>query len=725
MTHPRMTAASAAAAFSAIMLVGTALPTLATPPLVPPVGPSRPLDLPKVVERTLPNGLRLVILEDHRQPAVWMRLALPAGSIRDPKDRVGLAAMAAGLLNKGTTTRTQEQIASTVDSLGATLGASADDDFLVVSANCLTPHAGTLADLMADITLRPAFAQPEIARYRTQAISSYRSSLAEGATLADLAAARLIYGAHPYGNFSLGTPETLPRITQSDLQQFHATYFAPNAGTLFLVGDITPAGAEALAKQAFGDWDKKEVPALPPPPRKPAGAGANGKPRVTIIDRPGSAQTEVRIATLSPGYSDPSRVPAQVATAVLGLGQFEGRLTQEIRVKRGLTYGASSYFDRKKQAGEFLISTFTKNASTGQVVDIALGEVNKLRQTPPPAAELADRKRFLTGSFAVSVASPAQLVSRLQTYTLLGGGPSDLEKYTQRVEAVTPQQIRQIINSIPVGAGQVVLVGDAKAIQSQLKGFGPVTVVKQDELDLLSPTLKGAAAAAPKAPAPTPEQSAAGRALLDAAIAAHGGEAFLNLKSLKATGSGELTPPGSPSAVPVDSLTLVTSAPDRVRLDMTLGAFGQVILAAPGGGQPGWVSFGGSVQNQPIPGTFGDPTAILRQARAASYSVQPLTTPASPSADGKALQGFAITDPNGRVTNVYAEADTHLMRRLEAKQGTTTAVVQLGGYKNVGGVQLPGQITLTANGQNVLALTLTDYTINPTVADAQFARPKE
>ena len=371
---------------------------------IPPVGVTKSLNLPTVVERTLPNGLRLVILEDHRQPAVWMRLALPAGSIRDPQNKVGLATMTAGLLNKGTTTRTQEQIAATVDRLGATLGASADDDYLVITSNGLTPYAPTLLDLMADITLRPAFDAKEVNRLRTQTLSSIRAALGTPATLADAAAARLVYGAHPYGNFSIGTPETLAQITPDDLKAFQAAYFVPNGATFFIAGDITPDKAESLVSGAFGAWEKKDTPPLPEPPA--VSAATEGKPQITIIDRPGSAQTELRIATLAPGYGDASRIPAQVATAVLGLGQFEGRLTKEIRVKRGLTYGAASTFDRKKQAGEFYISTFTKNASTGQVVSIALGEVDKLKQTPPPTDELADRKRFLTGTFAVSVADP-------------------------------------------------------------------------------------------------------------------------------------------------------------------------------------------------------------------------------------------------------------------------------------------------------------------------------
>lgn len=690
----------------------------APPSPIPAIGAARPLKLPAVFQKTLPNGLRLIVLEDHRQPAVWIKLAMPAGAIRDLRDKAGLSSMTAGLLDQGTATRTQEQIAAAVDSFGASLDASSDSDFLSVSASCLTPHLPAIFELLADITLHPAFAPEEVDRARTQTLSAIRSNLAQPATLATQAAARLVYGSHPYGNIASGTPETLAKITPDDLKTFHDTYFAPNGATLFFAGDITPKRAESLASAAFGAWAAKEMPPLPPPPSAPA-ATTDGKPRVTIIDRPGSAQTEVRIAAPAAGYSDPSRVAASVATAVLGVGQFGGRLTVEIRVKRGLTYGAASTFARNEQAGEFIVNTFTKNASTGEVVHIALDELSKLGKTPPSAQELADRKRFILGSFAVSVASPSSLLGRLETYTLLGGGPDDLTKFTPRVEAVTPQQVSEILGGIPLAQTQVVLVGDAKAISDQVKDIGPVTVISQDNLDLLSPTLTK------PQPPPTAAELSEGKALLDAAVAAHGGETFLAIKSLKATGAGELAPPGMGISLPVDSLTLTTAVPDRVLLRMSVGAMGEIILGAPGGGKPGWVSVGGGVQDQPFSGAFGDPTAVLRLAVGMGFPARPVTDTVLPSLDGKPLQAVAVTGPSGTVYILSIDSETHLLRRVEVMGTKTGAIVHLGAYQVVGGVQLPGQIMLLVNGQQVLSMTLKGYTLNAPVSDAVFEKPKE
>jgi zinc protease len=721
-----VTTATLAAAALTLLPGGTVARGQEPNPALPSLAAPKPLTLPDIVERTLPNGMKLVLLEDHKQPALWMSLALPAGSIRDPKEKVGLAAMTASLLDKGTTTRSESQIADTVDGVGATLGANADDDYLTVSANGLSSYADILFGLMADLTMNATFPDIERERYRTQTLSSIAASLGQPGTLADLALARLVYGDHPYGNFSLGTPQTLPTITQADLKSFRDTYFAPNAATLFIVGDITPAQAEERAAKAFGGWQKKDVPAPPPAPKATDGAG-DGRPRVYIIDRPGAAQTEIRIGELTTGYNDPKRIPANVASTVLGGGAFGNRLTQEIRVKRGLTYGVGSYFSRNKEAGQFAITTFTKNATTGEVVNLALSEVKKLQDAPPPDAELADRKTFLTGSFAVSVATPAGVLRRLIPAVLYGDGPQDLTAYTGKVQAVTPVVVQDIFKEMSLGVTDIVLVGDAKEIQPQVASLGTVTVITPDELDLLSPTLKGNAAK-PTASA-SAEDAAKGKALLDATIKAHGGDAFLALKSLTFSGKGELTAPQAQGGakIPIDSLTLVSALPDRSRMDMITG-FGPITTASPGGGKPTWISFGGQVQDPPGGGGSGgslDPAALLIRAAKNGYSVVALPDADAPTADGKKLKGFAITDDRGKTSNVFVEPDTSLVRRVDNKTPNGSATVVIGGYKKAeGGLMVPTALELLVNGQQQLALTFTGVELNKAVNDTPFERPK-
>ena len=701
---------------------------------VPPLAAARPLALPRVAEDTLPNGLRLVILEDHKQPALWMQLALPAGSIRDPNAKVGLASMTAQMLTKGTASHSEAQIADTVDGLGANLSAGAGADFLSVSASGLSVHADTLFNLLADVTLNPTFPAQELERARNQTLNGVRVSLSQPATIANAALNRLVYGAHPYGNFTAGTPQTLTGLTRDDLVKFHDTYFAPNQATLFLVGDITPAQARARAQAVFGNWAKKDVPAPPAPPAPLAAPAANARPQITILNRPGAAQTEVRIGTLTSGYNDPNRYVGSVATAVLGLGQFEGRLTREIRVKRGLTYGAASFFSRNKDAGEFGISTFTKNASTAEVVKLALDEAQKISANEPPADELQDRKTFLEGSFAVSVATPTGVLARLVPAVLFGGGPGDLTKFTDRIQSVTGSQASEIMRSLHLNAPQVVLVGDAKAIQKDVEALGTVRVIPAASADLQSPTLQGTA---PTGNAPgtggagdkgntggggakaTPAEAAEGKARLAATIKAHGGETFLNVKTMVLKGKGEVMDPNGqfPGALPVESLTLTIAAPDKVRADLT--SIAPLAFGTAGGASGEWMSIAGAVQKGPAGLSSAiNPIKLLRDAYMQNYATRGLPK----SADGQTA--FAVTLPDGRDVTVYTDAATNLTSRMELPATNGRLAVLLGSYKNTQGVQFPGTLKVVQNNTTFLNLTFTDFAVNGPVDNAIFARPK-
>jgi zinc protease len=700
----------------------------------PPLGPPHPLILPTVVQQTLPNGLKLVLLEDHRQPALWLRLSLPAGSIRDPQDRVGLAAMTASLLNEGAGSRTADQIADLVDGIGANLGASAGDDTLTVSARGLSAYSDTLFSLLADITLRPTFPKEELERARNQTLNDLNFSLSQPETMAGIAIDRLVYGAHPYGNLSTGTPKTLAAITQDDLKRFHDTYFAPNVATLFLVGDITAAQAQHQALAAFGSWARKELPPAPAPPLPPA---TTGKPQITLIDRPGAAQTQIRIGALTSGYSDPNRTVATLATVVLGAGNFEGRLNQEIREKRGLAYGASSFISRNRDAGAFEITTFTKNASTGEVIQLALEEAHKIATVDVPSQELADRKSYYQGEFAISVATPDGLLARLVPAVLYGNGPADLTTLTDKIGTVTPDQIRAVMGALNLSAPQIVLVGDAKAILDQVKPLGDVRVIPFDSVDLLSPTLQAPGVTTTtgvgQAPTATAEELAAGKARMEAVIKAHGGDAFLNLKTLRAKGKGAVTPPGGQLAAKlnVEMLTLALATPDRVRIELTTG-FGDITLGVPGGSATPWLNALGSVQDLPadvsalIP--LFNPGQLLGQAQAKNYAIRALpdTEDGKPiTADGKPLQGFAITDDRGNTTEVYADPQTNLVRRLAVRSPKgDPLVVSMGDYHVTDGMQFPGTVRAAQGANTLFDFTFTSFEVNKPLDATLFARPQ-
>jgi zinc protease len=701
--------------------------TLKPVKVMPPLGAPHPLHLPAVVERTLPNGLRIVLLEDHAQPALWMRLALPAGSIRDPRNRVGLAQMAAALLTKGTTTRTEAQIADTTDGLGASVGAGADSDYLTISASGLSSYRDTLFDLLADVTLRPTFPTVEIDRYRTITLTNITQSLADGGTLADIAFNRRLYGSHPYGDFATGTPVSLPEITQEDLATFHKTYFTPNVATLFVAGDITLDQATAKATAAFGEWERHAVPSLPSAPRP---LPTTAEPQITLIDRPGSAQTQIRIGTVILGASDPKRYIASVTAGILGAGNDNGRLTREVRVKRGLTYFIGSDFGRRAQAGAFEINTFTKTPTTAEVLRLTMAEAAKLAQDAPAQNELVESKTLLNGSFALSVATTPGLLGRLQSATLYGNGASDLTLRSDRIQAVTAPEVSETLRNLNLRGLQIVLVGDAKAIEKDVQPLGKVTVIPADALDLLSPTLLPQKTAGNDAPIvkPTTAEIEAGRALLAVTIKAHGGEAFMNLKQFELRGKGEISPPDQGIKLPVDRAILTFVPPSRSRYDLRT-LFGSVILATDKDGT-GWLSALGQIKDAPQGiGSVGDPMDLLRRASQDGFTVRPLAVKTGDKpvadADGTSLRGFTVTDnSNNRSARVYVEADSGLMRRVVVAESKGDLTILLGSYHNTGGVQLPGSLEITQNGKTFVTLTFDSFAVNKPVDDALFTRPK-
>ncbi len=438
----------------------------------------------------------------------------------------------------------------------------------------------------------------------------------------------------------------------------------------------------------------------------------------------------MRIGVLTSGYNDPNRIAGTVATAVLGLGQFDSRLTREIRVKRGLTYGAASFFSRHKDAGEFEISTFTKNASTGEVVKLALEEARKIGVGEVPNAELQDRKTFLQGSFAVSVATPSGVLTRLVPAVLYGNGPADLTGYVERVQAVTGSQVPEIMRGLHLNAPQVVLVGDAKAIQKDVESIGTVRVIPSGSVDLLSPTLEGTgdksqgagtgagnSGAGAKA---TTEEMAAGRAMLAATVKAHGGDAFLNLKSMVLKGKGELTDPTGqlPGAIPIETLTLTIVMPDKVRAD--LGAGFPIAFGTEGGNSAEWLTVAGMEQAAPAGlGSALNPIKLLRDAYTQNYPTRPL-----PKSGNGAETGYVITTDKGVAVRVYVDPATNLATRMVLPTKTAQVIVLMGSYQTAKGVKIPGTLKVSQGNMTLLDLTFTDIAVNTTVDNAIFAKPK-
>jgi len=442
---------------------------------------------PAVTEARLDNGLRVLVAGKPGLPLVSARLSFDAGSADDGAGKAGLAALTAALLSQGTATRTAPQIATEIEQLGATVGASSGPDFTNIYANAPSDVFPRTVALMADLVRHPTFAAEELERQRTQTLDGLKVTLSTPGPVAAQAAGRVIYGDAAYGAPGSGTLTSLPAITRDDVAAFHATRYRPSDATLVFTGDITPEAARELAQQAFGDW--REPAAAAGPAASPAGKTL--APRVVVIDQPGAGQAAVVVALRSVPRSDAAYFPLTVGNTLLG-GSFTSRLNQEIRIKRGLSYGTRSSLGVRRDDGLFTASAQTRNDAAVEVSDLILAEVERLGATQPTDSELTTRRAILTGAFGQSLETVDGLGALIANLALYDLPMSDLASYASSVEAVEgPAMQVAFADALPVNQASLVIVGDASKFLDALRAKHPnVEVIPLSSLNLDGAALK-------------------------------------------------------------------------------------------------------------------------------------------------------------------------------------------------------------------------------------------
>ncbi len=453
---------------------------------IPAAGPEGDLATPAVADFRLDNGLRVLVAPTEGVPLVSARLSFDAGT-RDDAGKPGLAQMTAGLLTQGTTTRAAPQIAAEIEGLGATVGAGAGVDFTNVFANAPANVFPQALALMADVVRNPTFAQEELDRLRDQALDGLRVQLSQPGPVASQAVGRVIYGDAPYGAPGGGTTTSLPTITRDDVARFHARAYGPNEATLVFSGAITTEQARALAEQAFGDWTTAPV----ADQAVPAAAGPVLAPRVVVIDQPGAGQAAVVVAVRGVSRTDADYFPLSLGNTVLG-GGYSSRLNQEVRIKRGLSYGAGSNLGVRADEGVFTASAQTRNDAVPAVAELILSEIGRMGTERISEAELGPRRAVMLGGFGRSLETVDGLGGFVANLALYDLPMSELAAYAGNVRAVTPEQIEAAFaRHLPGSEASLVIVGDAAQFIEALRAKYPnVEVIPLSELNLNSATLR-------------------------------------------------------------------------------------------------------------------------------------------------------------------------------------------------------------------------------------------
>lgn len=442
--------------------------------------------LPVPVETRLANGLRLVVVERHDLPIVTAALVATGGAATDPQARSGASSLASELLTKGTKTRSATEIARAIESLGGSIAAGADRDGASIGVTVKSDQIAPAMTILADVATAPAFAPEEIERARAQAIDGLTVAFKNPAQLAAYVASRAVFGDEPYGAPVSGTPASLAALTRADLLRSYTLTWTPRQSALVMVGDITPAAARALAERRFGGWR-----ALPNPVKIVDRDPPAPAPRVIVVDLPDAGQAGVVVARAGIARSDASFYPLSVANTVLG-GGFSSRLNQEIRIKRGLAYGAGSSLQALRRPGSVSARTQTKNATAPEVVALIVAEMKRMGAQPVPASELDTRKAVLVGGFGRAIETTGGVADILCDYIVQDVPLTELARYTRAVEAVDPAAVqRAAATLLDPQAASIVVVGDAKQFLEPLrKAYPKLEVVPASALELDSAALK-------------------------------------------------------------------------------------------------------------------------------------------------------------------------------------------------------------------------------------------
>jgi predicted Zn-dependent peptidase len=417
------------------------------------------LHMPPHEKYVLKNGLTVLLLEKHGVPIINLYAIVKTGSAADPAGEEGLASITAGLLRKGTKARTAQQFAADLDYIGGAFDAEAGADFSSVSTEFLTKDLARGLELFSDSVLHPTFPQAEVEKLLAQAVDGVRGAKDDPQQVLGLYYYGYLYGTHPYGRPAGGDEVSLQRIKRDAIVKFYETNYASGNTLLAVAGEFNGAEMRKKLDDVFGGWPARAVAA----PSIAAPAPAKSK-RLLLVDKDDATQTYFALGNVGIARNDPDRVAIRVVNTIFG-GRFTSELNEALRVESGYTYGASSFFDARKAPGPFGIFSFTKNETTTPALDLAVQVLQKLHKQGVTDEQLKSAKSYIKGQFPPNIETSRQLAQIIATHEFYGLGDEEVNQLEARVDAVTPDIAKQVIQKhFPSENLVFVLIGKASAI---------------------------------------------------------------------------------------------------------------------------------------------------------------------------------------------------------------------------------------------------------------------
>lgn len=427
------------------------------------------LKLPPAKRVRLANGLTLILVEQREIPLISLNLLVRGGSVADPAGKEGVADLTAELLRKGTARRTAEQLAAELDFIGASFNAGATIEYSTIAAEFLKKDQAKGLDLLADAVLNSTFPQSEVEKLIRQSIDQIKAGRDRAPSVIGNYFNGYLYGSHPYGRPVSGDERTLASLTRDDLLAYYRGWYTPSNAILAVAGDFVTAEMERELTARFGVWSGKGAAEV----NLPEPVAVKGK-RLLLVDKPDSTQTFYQIGNLGVARSNPDRVYINVINTLFG-GRFTSRLNDALRVTSGLTYGANSFFNERRQRGPFAISTYTRNETTGKAIDLTLEILRQLHEKGVTEAELTSAKNYLKGQFPPRIETTDQIAAQMAQLAFYGLDEREINDYYARIDSMTLADSRRVIRDyFPLDNLVFVLIGKRAEIEEVAKRYAPV-----------------------------------------------------------------------------------------------------------------------------------------------------------------------------------------------------------------------------------------------------------
>ena len=441
----------------------------------PQPGPITEIAFPKFITTETANGTPLYLIENHEQPLVSVTLYLRSGSALDTSGKEGLASISAELLTKGTATKTATEIAEAIDFVGGSLGASASWDTTTISTSVLTRYLTTALDLFADVMLNPVFANAELDRAKLQRIAGIKQMKSDPQYLADAMFSKKVFGSHPYALEAGGTEESVPKIDADSAKDHYKKISSPANAFFVIAGDISQSEIQKLLGERIVSWNNIFTAG-----NVSGNLSSEKKRSVVLIEKPQAVQSAIKIGHIGIARNHKDYTGCFALNMLLG-GYFNSRINQNLREKHGFTYGARSFFDARKQTGVFAVSTEVRTEVTARATEEIIKEMALIRTEPVSEDELSMVKKYIIGSFPLSIETPQQVAGRVATLALYDLEHNYYDSFRDKVAALTREDLLQTAKTyLHPDAVTISVSGNAKALAKEMSAFGNVEMYDQN-----------------------------------------------------------------------------------------------------------------------------------------------------------------------------------------------------------------------------------------------------